>query len=144
MKEAYRYSFTARVPLQEAIESLYLGVFAAEGVHGRAQVRLDAGYAFDEKARTLVVDADAPVGHAAPLLEPMQAAIAGLKAFRDAGLPAYLERSGRGHGWHIWCFFNEPVPAAKARALGHLLAPKEALLAAGGFADASVGRGIEV
>lgn len=62
MNEAYRYSFTRRVPLREAIESLYLAIFAAEGVHGRAQVRLDAGYAFDEKARTLAVDAGTPVG----------------------------------------------------------------------------------
>jgi hypothetical protein len=62
MNQAYRYSFTARVPLQEAIESLYLAIFAAEGVHGRAQVRLDAGYAFDERARLLAVDAGTPVG----------------------------------------------------------------------------------
>jgi hypothetical protein len=62
MNEAYRYSFDTKVPLQEAIESLYLAIFAAEGVHGRAQVRLDAGYAFDKEGRSLAIDAGTPVG----------------------------------------------------------------------------------
>jgi len=62
MTEGYKYSFKPRVPLQEAIESLYLAIFAAEGVHGRAQVRLDAAYSFDEKGRSLAVDAGTAVG----------------------------------------------------------------------------------
>ena len=60
--EAYRYNFADCVPVRDAIESLYLAIFAAEGVHGRAQVRLDAGYAVDEKGRSLAVDAGTPVG----------------------------------------------------------------------------------
>ena len=62
MNQAYRYCFTPKVSLLEVIESLYLAIFAAEGVHGRAQVRLDAGYAFDQEARSLAVDAGTPVG----------------------------------------------------------------------------------
>src|SRR5207302_1363693 len=62
MTEAYRYVFAKRVPLTDAIESLYLAIFAAEGVHGRAQVRLDAGYAFDQHQRALVVAAATVVG----------------------------------------------------------------------------------
>ena len=41
-----------------------------------------------------------------------------LKAFARAGLPGYLERSGGGSGWHLWSFFDPPLDAAKAIALG--------------------------
>lgn len=44
------------------------------------------------------------------------------RAFLDTcdqlGVPAAMERSRSGNGAHIWLFFDEPVPAAKARALG--------------------------
>jgi hypothetical protein len=36
-------------------------------------------------------------------------------------IPAVLERSRSGNGAHIWIFFGEPVPAAKARKLGSFL-----------------------
>lgn len=60
--EAYRFTFEQRVPITDAIESLYLAIFAAEGIHGRAQVRLDAGYSLDEETRTLTVAAGTPAG----------------------------------------------------------------------------------
>ena len=62
MTEAYLYTFEKKVPLQEAVESLYLAIFASEGIHGRAQVLLEAGYAFDQRKRTLVVAAASEVG----------------------------------------------------------------------------------
>jgi len=62
MNGAYRYALASGVPLQDAIESLYLAIFAAEGVHGRAQVRLDFSYAVDKSVRSLNVDAGTPVG----------------------------------------------------------------------------------
>lgn len=62
VEEVYRFNFEKSVPLTEAVESLYLAIFSAEGVHGRAQVRLDAGYSFDEGRRTLVVAAGSAVG----------------------------------------------------------------------------------
>ena len=62
MTEVYRYKFDKSVPIQEAIESLYLAIFASEGIHGRAQVLLAAGYAFDRRKRTLVVAAGSAVG----------------------------------------------------------------------------------
>lgn len=44
------------------------------------------------------------------------------RAFLDTcdqlGVPAAMERSRSGNGAHIWIFFDEPVPAARARALG--------------------------
>ena len=60
--EAYRYTFDKTLPLQDAIESLYLAIFATEGIHGRAQVLLDAGYALDQRKHTLVVAGGSVVG----------------------------------------------------------------------------------
>ena len=84
-------------------------------------------------------------GHSWPLADAQAAAISCVKAFAAAGLPAYLERSGGGHGWHVWCFFSAPFSAMDARRLGLLLAPTDVPLAdGGGTADARAGRGIEV
>jgi hypothetical protein len=60
--EVYRYSFIEGVSMTDVRESVLLAAFAAEGVHGRTQVLLDAGYHVDEKNRACVVDATAPVG----------------------------------------------------------------------------------
>ncbi len=60
--EIYRYSFQDPVPIAEVRYSFDLAVLAAEGVHGRAQVVLDAGFYLDEEARACVVDATTPVG----------------------------------------------------------------------------------
>jgi hypothetical protein len=57
---------------------------------------------------------------------------------------AYLERSGGGHGWHLWVFFESPVAAAKVRRLGFALAPRDAMLADGRAADPESSLGIEV
>ena len=97
----------------------------------------------DATTRWLCIDFDG-AGHAGALADPQAAALASFAAFRRAGLPAYLERSGGGKGWHLWCFFNSPVAAAKAQALGRALAPKDAPLDDGGVADPRAGRGIEV
>jgi hypothetical protein len=62
MERVFRYTFRTTVPPDEIRTSLHLAALAAEGVYGQAQVRLDAGYAIDEKARTCVVDATTAVG----------------------------------------------------------------------------------
>lgn len=97
----------------------------------------------DHLARWLCVDLDG-AGHALALADPVAVARATCAAFEKAGLPAYLERSGGGHGWHVWVFFDPPIAAEKAQALGRALVPKDALLANGGVADASSAKGIEV
>lgn len=61
-RAVYCYAFAAGVSLAEVQDSLLLAVFCAEGLHGRAQVRLDAGVCLDEKKRACVVDATTPVG----------------------------------------------------------------------------------
>ncbi|MDR2865029.1 MAG: DEAD/DEAH box helicase [Spirochaetaceae bacterium] len=48
-----------------------------------------------------------------------------VKAFFETcqteGIPAGVERSRSGNGAHIWIFFENPIPASKARKLGSLL-----------------------
>lgn len=99
----------------------------------------------DDTTRWLCIDFDGP-GHADPLADPEGTAVNALLAFDTAGLAAYLERSGSGMGWHVWCFFDPPLVASKARELGYALAPKNALLAGrpGVLADPHLARGIEV
>jgi hypothetical protein len=58
----YRFTFTEGTPLTEVENSLFLAVFSAEGLHGRARVRLDAAYFLDQKKRACVVDAASVVG----------------------------------------------------------------------------------
>lgn len=48
-------------------------------------------------------------------------ALAFLETCDSAGVPAYLERSRSGTGGHVWIFFDSPVRAAQARALGAFL-----------------------
>src|SRR5262245_52635124 len=94
--------------------------------------------------RHLCIDCDGGGRHARPLKDPLGVALAILLACEALGLPAYLERSGGGKGWHVWIFFSVPVPAVKARALGLLLVPEDVELADGGKADAAASIGIEV
>ncbi len=44
-----------------------------------------------------------------------------VEACEASGVPAALERSRSGDGGHVWTFFDAPVPAASARALGAAL-----------------------
>ncbi len=45
-------------------------------------------------------------------------ALALLDACHDTQVPAVLERSRSGDGAHVWTFFESPVPASTARAMG--------------------------
>lgn len=52
----YRFVIAKDVPLDEARETLHLAVLAAEGVHGRADVRVDARLTWDMASRTCDID----------------------------------------------------------------------------------------
>ncbi len=97
----------------------------------------------DGTTRWLCLDFDGE-GHADALADPERSAREAARAFREAVIPCYLERSGGGHGWHLWVFFDPPLPAAKARALAEALSPEEVTLATGEVVPSSTGRGIEI
>lgn len=58
----YRYSFARRVPMSDVEDSLFIAALAAEALHGRAAMQMDAHFRVDKKARTCVVDAETQVG----------------------------------------------------------------------------------
>ena len=59
----YRYLFNEETPMDEVQDLLVLAILSAEGLHGQAQVRLDAGYSIDRNRHACVVDGATPVGH---------------------------------------------------------------------------------
>ena len=96
----------------------------------------------DDSCVWLCLDFDGP-GHPLPLADPQATMLACVETCRTLGLPVHIEKSGSGHGWHLWVFFDAPVPAAEARLLGHYIAPTGHVLATGEPADVRIGRGIE-
>ncbi len=97
----------------------------------------------DGTTRWLCLDFDGGE-HAEALADPTATALAVYQIFESAGMRPYLERSGGGHGWHLWCFFDPAVSARKARVLAKALLPEEVTLASGERARPQTGRGIEV
>jgi hypothetical protein len=95
------------------------------------------------KTKWLCIDFDGH-GHAGALQDPEAVARRTQDILAAKGIPSHLERSGGGKGWHLWVFFTEPVPAAKARWLALELVPRDAPLATEGLADPRKARGIEV
>lgn len=63
-RELYRYNFDSKVPIRDIEESLLLAVLAAESLHGRSLVRLDASFCLDSHKRSCIVDAATEVGRA--------------------------------------------------------------------------------
>ena len=59
---AYRYTFTPDVPIEEIEASLLLAIWGCETLHGEAQTRLDAAHFLDPAMRACVIDAGTPVG----------------------------------------------------------------------------------
>lgn len=62
MTDRYRFTFPEDVDWDEVEATLLLAIFAAEAVHGEADVRLNAEHDADRRARTLIVDAGTEVG----------------------------------------------------------------------------------
>jgi hypothetical protein len=102
-------------------------------------------YAPDGEGNTVwfCLDFDGP-GHAEPLADPQAAVVQAWRNAAGLGMPAYIEQSGSGKGWHLWVFFAQPVSARDARRLALLVAPAGLPLANGGEASARGNRGIEV
>ncbi len=60
----YRFNFESGVPLCEAELTLHLAIYAIEGLHGEAHVRLDVNYRLDQSGNAIIVDAGTNVGAA--------------------------------------------------------------------------------
>ncbi len=56
-------------------------------------------------------------GHENKLDDPLSAALTIHGHLKEQGIPVYLEKSGGGHGWHLWIFFERAVSAVTVRAL---------------------------
>jgi putative DNA primase/helicase len=97
----------------------------------------------DGLTRWMCIDFDG-AGHAHALADPLVAARRTQETMSELGLTSYLERSGSANGYHLWCFFDPPIPAADAHALGHQVVPTDAKLTSGELARASSCQGIEV
>ena len=95
------------------------------------------------KTRWLCLDFDG-ADHADGLVDPKAAVLEAHRTCSELGVPAHIERSGGGKGWHLWVFFDELVSAKDARQLAWHVAPDDQLLVSGRLADARVNRGIEV
>ena len=61
-KAGYTIQFGDGASMSNVEETLLMSVIAAEGIHGRARVRLDAGFNLDHDRRICTVNADNPVG----------------------------------------------------------------------------------
>jgi hypothetical protein len=82
-RTVYRYQFNKKVPLQEVEDSLMLAVLAAEGIHGRSRLQLDAKFLLNKGKRTCVVDAETEVGiHIACIFTEFLSRQFGEKVFR--------------------------------------------------------------
>jgi hypothetical protein len=53
--------------------------------------------------------------------DPLQDAVALVETCEDQDLPAFMERSKSGDGYHVWLFFDEAIPAERARLIGRAL-----------------------
>jgi len=60
--QVYTYKFTERVPFPDVEDTLHLAVLAAESLHGRSRVRLNAFFSLDKDKRSCVIDAGNDVG----------------------------------------------------------------------------------
>jgi len=100
----------------------------------------------DDTASWLCLDFDGPgADHSkgTTLADPLATMMVCYQRCCELGIPVHIEKSGSGAGWHLWVFFEEPVPAVDARLLGHFIAPVDQPLVTGEIADVRTNRGIE-
>ena len=64
IRDVYRFEFEPTVPLTEAELTLHLAIYAAEGLHGEARVRLEVNYHLDTPRNAIIVDGGTEVGAA--------------------------------------------------------------------------------
>jgi hypothetical protein len=62
--ESYDYQFAPETDMPQVEEALLLATMAAEGLHGRARIRLEAAFKCDPVTRSAEIDASTEVGDA--------------------------------------------------------------------------------
>ncbi|HRT94000.1 MAG TPA: hypothetical protein P5532_06220 [Planctomycetota bacterium] len=62
MHELYRFRFTRRIPDGKIAQRLFLAALNVENLFGEAQMRLDARFRIDRKARMVEIDRGSEVG----------------------------------------------------------------------------------
>lgn len=83
MNEMYCYAFPDGADMKTIGETLLLATMAAEGLHGRTRIQLDAAFKCDPSARTAQVDASNEVGAAiARIFTALLSATIGEPAFK--------------------------------------------------------------
>ena len=103
-------------------------------------------YTPDHEGKTpfLSIDVDGGRKHSDPVVDALAAAQRIKQAFESHGLRVYLEKSGGSEGWHLWVFFETPIPASKARRLARPMIPSDIEMVKGGFADPEESKGVEI
>ena len=61
-REQYSYQFEPTADMKAVEDLLLLAAMAAEGLHGRARIQLDAAFQFDATVRRAVIHAGSEVG----------------------------------------------------------------------------------
>lgn len=81
--ESYSYTFPPDADMAQVEEVLLLATMAAEGLHGRSRVHLDAAFRCDLTAKTAEVDAGNEVGSSiARIFTALLSATIGEPAFK--------------------------------------------------------------
>ena len=62
--DVYRITIDRPAKVNEAEQTLHLAIFAAQGLFGEAQVRMDMAYHVDEPRQALIIDGSTAVGRA--------------------------------------------------------------------------------
>ncbi len=79
----YTFSFKEFVPFEEIDSTLMLSTLAAECIHGRTQVHMDARFQATRKDNVCWIDADNEVGqHIARIFTGFMARLFGEKSFK--------------------------------------------------------------
>lgn len=82
-RDAYSYSFKQEVDMTQVEEVLLLATAAAEGLHGRSRIQLEAAFQCNRGSRTSTVDSGTEVGCTiARIFTALLSTVIGEAAFR--------------------------------------------------------------
>ena len=62
VRSVYKFNFDKRVPVNDIEDSLMLAALAAESLHGRAAMKIEASFCLNKRHRTCIIDAETPIG----------------------------------------------------------------------------------